>query len=110
MTREQAFAFLKEIADLKDKYREVSDKTAEEFPGTRLISEPRTIHLWDIREIVDALKDSYALDAIPEESYCTDDYPHKLSFNCLGYQVFAIYTEEDYKEVSAWLKNLKDSE
>lgn len=99
MTREQAFDYLKTMVALKKKVADLSDKIYEEHPGTRFLKDYSGLHLWDIREIADAVGPVQM-----ETSYCTKEYPLKVSFTFSGVEVFAIYTEEEAKEIKAWMK------
>lgn len=99
MTREQAFDYLDSMLTMKKRIADLSDKIFEEHPGTKFLKDYSGLHLWDIRDIADAVGPVKL-----ETSYCTPEYPLRVSFTFSGVEVFAIYPAEEEKEIKAWMK------
>ena len=92
MTRADAIQFL-------DLYLESREKVKAAVPeGVKLVDGFTGIHFWDVRPLIDALGVEYG-----HKYDSTLEYPHKLTFKYKGVDVFAIYTEEEFKGVNEWM-------
>ena len=93
MTRADAVKFLDLYLDNR---RAVHDAVPE---GLRLVDPITGIHVWDVRPLIEVLGVKYEHKYDPT----LEEYPHRLSFKYNGVDVFAIYTEEQFKEVNEWM-------